>query len=232
MCNFSRINPLALDLMEPSVKQNVTTSSVLLKSSTQLYLILLHYIKLHLKESTDFPLGALSRSVSSGCPLLLVYLNQCVLHQQQSQGGDQIHNIIIQGGLNKDHKPTKSIYTCSVSAPLQSCVRSSPEAKLEGTSLVDKASVWRRVANSLVDSFTCESFHDRLLAIGGKDPEKYSIAVCMYNLTTNSWEIISHMATARYHCFTAVLPDNQLMAAGGYTDNGSTDTVELAIYSV
>ena len=37
MYNFSRINPLALDLMEPSVKQNVTTSSVLLKSSTQLY---------------------------------------------------------------------------------------------------------------------------------------------------------------------------------------------------
>ena len=65
MCNFSRINPLALDLMEPSVKQNVMTPSVLLKSSNQLYSIRLHYIKSPLKDSTDCLLGALSRSVSS-----------------------------------------------------------------------------------------------------------------------------------------------------------------------
>ena len=46
-------------------EHNVTTSSVLLKSSTQLYSIRLHYSKLPLKESTDCPLDALSRSVSS-----------------------------------------------------------------------------------------------------------------------------------------------------------------------
>ena len=65
VCNFSRINPLALDLMELFVKQNVMISSVLLKSSTQLYSIRLHCFKLPPKESTDCPSGALSRSASS-----------------------------------------------------------------------------------------------------------------------------------------------------------------------
>ena len=34
----------------------------------------------------------------------------------------------------------------------------------------------------------------------------------------------------RYECFTAVLPDNQLMVVGGFTDDSGklTDTVELA----
>ena len=51
----------------------------------------------------------------------------------------------------------------------------------------------------------------------------------MYNSTTNSWEIISHMTTGQYDCFTAVLPNNQLMVVGGWTDSGgATDTVEVA----
>ena len=46
------------------------------------------------------------------------------------------------------------------------------------------------------------------------------------NSTTNSWEIISHMTTGQYYCFTAVLP---LMVVRGQTDGQtSTDTVELA----
>ena len=40
----------SLDLMEQSVERNVMISSVLLKSSTQLYLIRQHLSKLHLKE--------------------------------------------------------------------------------------------------------------------------------------------------------------------------------------
>ena len=66
--SFSEISPLVLDLMELSVKQNVMTSSVLLKSSTQLYSIRPHHSKLPFKESTDCPLDALSRSVSSWVP--------------------------------------------------------------------------------------------------------------------------------------------------------------------
>ena len=91
------------------------------------------------------------------------------------------------------------MYTCSVSALLQSCVPSSLEAaNLERTSLEDKASVWRQVADLPVALSTCKSFHGQVMVIGGKkdSPEVVpTTVVFMYDLTTNSWEIISHMTT-------------------------------------
>ena len=140
--------------------------------------------------------------------------------------GDQIYML---GGAYNVMSYAKSVYTCSVSALLQSYAQSSLEAKLESTSLVDKASVWRRVADLPVIKSTCESIHGQLLAIGGEDSVKRTTAVYMYNSTTNSWEIISHMTTGRSRCFTAVLPNNQLMVMGGsITLVSITNTVELA----
>jgi serine/threonine protein kinase len=144
--------------------------------------------------------------------------------------GDQLYML---GGV-VDGCYVKSVYTCSVSALLRSCVQSSLEAKLQSTTLEDKAGVWRQIADLPVIRSTCESFHGRLLAVGGteSDSMKRTTAVYMYNSTTNSWEIISHMKTGRWNCFTAVLPDNQLMVMGGYIEHmavcGSTDSVELA----
>ena len=141
--------------------------------------------------------------------------------------GDRIYMLV---GVDECYSYTKSVYTCSVSALLQSCVPSSLEAKLKRTSLSDKASVWRQVADLPVTRSTCESFHGRLLAIGGTDDSKKgTTAVYEYSLISNSWEVISHMTTGRYLCFTAVLPNNQLMVVGGRTDTwASTNTVELA----
>ena len=136
--------------------------------------------------------------------------------------GDQLYLL---GGMNKFWSYTKSVYTCSVSALLQSCVLSSLEAKFTSLETAHKASVWNRVADSPDTCSTCEYLHGRLLAIGGKiDMWKATTAVYMYNSTTNSWHIISHMITGRMLCFTAVLPDNQLMVVGGHTD----DTIEVA----
>ena len=141
--------------------------------------------------------------------------------------GDQLYML---GGLNEDRTPTKSVYTCSLSTLLQSCVSSLLEAKFERISLVDKVSVWGQVADLPFTRSTCESFHGRLLVIGGeRDSGKPTTAVYMYNSTTNSWKIISHMITGRWNCFTAVLPDNQLMVVGGQTERYSmTDKVEVA----
>ena len=139
--------------------------------------------------------------------------------------GDQLYML---GGL-VDGSYVKSAYTCSVSALLQSCVPSSLEAKLHRTWLENKARVWRQVANLPVAGSSCESFHSRLLVVGGWESGKETSAVYMYNSTTNSWEIISHMANGRSLCFTAVLPDNRLMAVGGYNKPFSIiDSVELA----
>ena len=141
--------------------------------------------------------------------------------------GDQVYML---GGVNKDFIYTKSVYTCSVSALLQSCIQSaqSLERNVERTSLEDKVTVWKRAADLPVIRSTCESFHGRLLAVGGYISGKFTTAVYLYTSTTNSWEIIGHMKTGRGDCFTAVLPDNQLVVVGGVTDGGMSDTVEFA----
>ena len=137
--------------------------------------------------------------------------------------GDQLY---VLGRMDKDRAFIKSVYTCSVSALLLSCIPSS----FKKTTLKYKSGAWRRVADLPLIQSTCESFRGLLLATGGKmDPAgKPTAAIYVYNSTTNCWEIISHMTTGRYDCLTAVLPDNRLMIMGGVTDDGFTDTVEIA----
>ena len=75
------------------------------------------------------------------------------------------------------------------------------------------------------------SIHGRLLAVGGNDSDlRTTTAIHIYNLTTDSWEVISHMATPRRLCVAAILPNNQLMVVGGRTGKGTdtgTNSVEL-----
>ena len=135
--------------------------------------------------------------------------------------------IYMLSGIDKYSLDTKSVYTCSVSALLQSCAWSSLKAKFKRAS-VDKhsGSVWRQIADLPVIDSTCQTFHDQLLAIGGEmDSGESTTAIHMYHSSTNSWEIVSHMKTGRRRCFTAVLPDIQvLVVAGGL----NTNTVEVA----
>ena len=111
----------------------------------------------------------------------------------------------------------RAMYTCSIQTLLMSVGNSG-------------ARVWKAVAAPPVTLTTCVSIRGRLLAICGRDPyNKPTSAVHMYNPTTNSWEVISHMETPRYDCIAAVLPNNQLMVVGGYISAyGTTDSVEFA----
>ena len=113
---------------------------------------------------------------------------------------------------------SKSMYTCPVSALIQSC-RSRPTAD-----------VWNKVTAPPVTLTACVSILGRLLTIGGVDSNiKSTTDVYMYNPDSDSWEVISHMATPRYHCFAAVLSNNQLIVVGGYSAIlFETDSVELA----
>ena len=54
-------------------------------------------------------------------------------------------------------------------------------------------------------------------------------AIHAYNTTTNTWEVISHMATPRHQSLVAVLPHNEIMVVGGDTlAGGGDDSVEIA----
>ena len=129
--------------------------------------------------------------------------------------GDQLYML---GGFDKDGR-TKSVLTCSLMKLLQSCSETSPGG-----------SVWHRIADVPVYSSTCAAVNGELVAVGGEDAKGNTSSVHKYNPTTNSWEIISNMETARYRCLVAVLPTNEMMVVGGYLDlRFLTDKIETAV---
>jgi hypothetical protein len=128
--------------------------------------------------------------------------------------GDQLYMLGGKHGL----VPTKSVYTCSVSALLQTCTQRSLVGTLKRAPSLSNSSsgVWSKLPDLPVEQSTCVTFCGQLLAVGGMDSDnKPTTAVYMYNQATNSWNVISHMATVRRRPFAAILPNNQLMIVGG-----------------
>ena len=155
------------------------------------------------------------------------------LHQASATlCGDQIYILagFSKSGKDFNHaKYSKSVFTCSLDALLQSCQPQSLKAQFKVFS-ISKSKVWHQLADTPFSFSPCVSLHGRLLIVGGyiSDNEE-SNAVHMYNTTTNSWEVISHMATPRHQSLVAVLPHNQLMVVGGSTlADGGDDSVEIA----
>ena len=145
--------------------------------------------------------------------------------------GDRVYML---GGFDQSMKFTKSLFTCSLAALLQSCQPQSLGARLKTLSLASRPKVWHQLADTPVTFSTWVALRGQLLAVGGKDSDdKQTASIHMYNTTTNSWEVISHMATPRHRCLVAVLPHNELMVVGGITPDSDTsgygtDTVEIA----
>ena len=138
--------------------------------------------------------------------------------------GDQLYML---GGFNQTNKYSKSVFTCSLAALVNSCQPQSLLSQLKAFF----TKMWHQLADTPVTLSTCASLHGRLLAVGGCDSEdKETTAIHMYNTATNSWEVISHMVTPRHQCLVAVLPHNELMVVGSYTPGpgGVTDSVEIA----
>ena len=139
--------------------------------------------------------------------------------------GDQVY---ILGGRNLSGKESRSVFTCSLAALLQSRQPQSLLVQPNTLSLVKPAEVWHRLADTPFTSPTCASMHGKLLIVGGRNCDDKVIAtICMYNTIANSWEAIGSMATSRCRCLVAVLPRNQLITVGGITPNWKTDSVEM-----
>ena len=142
--------------------------------------------------------------------------------------GDQLYML---GGWDQNCKHSKSVFTCSLAALVQSCQSKSRYlgARMKTLSLASVPKVWHQLADTPVTLSTCASLHGRLLAVGGWDSDqKQTNAIRAYNTTTNSWEIVSHMATPRSSCLVAVFAHNELMVVGGHAPGGRTDSVEIA----
>ena len=96
------------------------------------------------------------------------------------------------------------VLTCSLTKLVQSYSESSSN------------SVWHRIADVPVYRSTCAAINGELVAVGGLDVKgKTTSAIHKYDPTTDSWDIISNMPTARYRCLVAVLPTSEMMVVGG-----------------
>ena len=85
------------------------------------------------------------------------------------------------------------------------------------------------VANVPLYLSTCATLNGQLLAIGGKDSKsQHRTAVHAYNVTANSWSVVSHMTVPRSHSMVVELPGNTLAVVGGWTFGGHTTAVEIA----
>ena len=129
------------------------------------------------------------------------------------------------GGQNKIMKPfdSTSVLTCSLSNLLRSCQPQSLIARIK-SAFSRREAVWQEVTDVPVSNTTCVTFNEQLLAVGGETESngRYTNNIYALNLTTNSWEVTSHMPTARSQCLVTVLPGNKLMVAG------DTDAVQIA----
>ena len=128
--------------------------------------------------------------------------------------GDQLYML---GGAD-DKDKTKSVLTCSLTELLQSSSSRS-------------SSIWYRVADAPAYRSTCAAVNGELLAVGGYhklNHTKPSSTIHKYNPTTNSWDLISNMPTARYRSLVTVLPTNEMMVIGGYDEDGNHRIVEIA----
>ena len=116
--------------------------------------------------------------------------------------GDQLYML---GGWD-DQGKTKSVLICSLTELLQSSSSSS--------------SIWHRVADTPAYHSTCTAVNGELLAFGGCDKDCNPLSVIhKYNTTSNSWDLISNMPTARYRSLVAVPPTNEMIIVGGSTDS-------------
>ncbi len=118
------------------------------------------------------------------------------------------------GGLDQNGDRTLSVLTSSITELLH-----------QQQETANQPAAWRRTADAPYYGSTAVSVGGQLLAIGGQD-EHYedTSAIVGYDPTSDSWQDMGHMATPRYATLVAVLPSNQLIAAGGY---GGLTKVEI-----
>ena len=124
----------------------------------------------------------------------------------------------------------RSVFSCLLSELLQSCRRPTLLGRLFKSS---QPGVWQRITDTPMYYSTCATIHGQLVAVGGcDDSNKRTSAVYKYDPNTQSWNVISHMTTARSSCYVAVMNTSELLVVGGVGEDGfpGTNKVEIASF--
>ena len=123
---------------------------------------------------------------------------------------------------------TLSVLSCPVPELLQSCQPQPLAGKLR-TAPANQSTIWRCVADAPHYWSSCATLCGQLVAVGGCEADKSTNAITGYNETTDSWEAMRDMPTARRMALVAIL-NGKMMVVGG--DIGGwwpteTDVVEI-----
>jgi serine/threonine protein kinase len=142
--------------------------------------------------------------------------------------GDSIYML---GGKTGFYIPSRSVYTCSLSALIQSCsftpVKQNVPDSTASTSMNN--TVWRRLADLPVELSTCVSFQGQLLAVGGIRYKTPTNNIYLYDTITDSWNVVNEMSIPRHVCLAAVFSSRELIIIGGYKQ---LDLIEIATLSI
>ena len=129
---------------------------------------------------------------------------------------------------------THSVLSCSVPELLQSCQPQPLAGKLR-TAPANQSTIWRRVADAPHYYSSCATLCGQLVAVGGYEAGKETSAITGYNETTDSWEAMGHMPTARCRALVAILNGKMMVVGGrvggvvvgGWYEGTATDVVEI-----
>ena len=124
---------------------------------------------------------------------------------------------------------TRSVLSCSIPELLQSC-QTQPLAGELRTAPANKSTIWRQVADAPHYWSSCATLCGQLVAVGGCEAG-YTSAISVYNETTDSWEAMGNMPTARRWALVAIL-NGKMMVVGGLVRDlvrglTATDVVEI-----
>ena len=141
------------------------------------------------------------------------------------------HCLYLIGGKSgkSDHnKESTTNYACSLGVILPMRQPDTLFKHIAGT--IDPLRYWAKTVNIPVTQTASVSVGNRLYAIGGRNLLGEAVRnVYVYDLSANTWQLISRMVTSRYSCVAAVLQNNRLMVFGGQTDGDVyLNTIEIA----
>ena len=122
---------------------------------------------------------------------------------------------------------THSVLSCSVPELLQSCQPQPLAGKLR-TAPANQSTIWRCVADAPHYWSSCATLCGQLVAVGGREAGEDTSAITGYNETTDSWEAMGNMPTARRRALVAIL-NGKMMVVGGMVGvwGTATDVVEI-----
>ena len=123
---------------------------------------------------------------------------------------------------------TCSVLSCSIPELLQSCQTQPLAGKLR-TAPANKSTIWRHVADAPRIMSSCATLCGQLVAVGGREALKSTSTISVYNETTDSWDAMGNMPTARRLALVAILNGKMMVVRGlvGGLVGGWGDVVEI-----